>query len=363
MSSGSVVTILGHQPALWSGNRQNARSSQLSFVIASCTIFISTILIKCWSGLLYYTVPCYVLKMDVSGYFMHIERQRLCDITLGQLHRMAAHRITLGKVVRWRDCVDMSFVEYLTRVIILQDPCKDCYRRGTMLDWYALPRRKSLFFSDEGCGLPIGNLTSQLFSNVYLNELDQYVKRELKVRHYGRYVDDFYLVSTDCKWLLDMRRPIKEFLSTRLGLTVNDSKTCVCDVRMGVTFLGAYLKPYRRYVSNTTLRRIKDKLPGLASVESPDKLRSRLNSFLGVLSHYRSYRISRQIFYHLPYIYRFGHFLKGMRKFVIDKKGKRWMSKLTRSNGAHGEKHFVNTLGQLPVHLGSRYSRRDDADF
>jgi retron-type reverse transcriptase len=96
----------------------------------------------------------------------------------------------------------MEFVAWLTRVIIMQDPTQNCFRRGSLLSWQGLAYNKSLFYSQQGCGLPIGKLTSQLFSNVYLNELDQYVKRTLHCRHYGRYVDDFYVVTADRDWLL-----------------------------------------------------------------------------------------------------------------------------------------------------------------
>lgn len=265
-----------------------------------------------------YTVPCYVLKMDVKGYFMHIDRQRLLDITLRQLQRMGGHRVTTGLPGTWRERVDMDFVAYLSRLIILQDPIDDCRRKGTMLDWQGLSPSKSLFCSDEGCGLPIGNLTSQLFSNVYLNEFDQYVKRELGCRHYGRYVDDFYVVSADRDWLRSLQRPMADFLESQLGLTVNMGKTVVRDVCLGVEFLGAYLKPRRRYVSTASLNRMRRKVPTLSMTEDSEQLRSRLNSFLGILNHYRSYRLRKEMFYGLRHVYRHGHYLQGMTKYVLD---------------------------------------------
>ena len=265
-----------------------------------------------------YTRPCWVLKMDIRGYFMHISRQRLYGITVSQLRCMAAHRVTKGQQGTWRERVDMVFVEYLTRIIILQNPIDDCRRRGTLLDWWGLPDSKSLFCSDEGCGLPIGNLTSQLFSNVYLNEFDQYVKRVLKAKHYGRYVDDFYVVSADREWLRSLQRPMAAFLESHLGLTLNTDKTVICDVRQGVEYLGAYLKPRRRYVSRASLSRMEAKVPGLAAVADGEQLRSRLNSFLGILSHYKSYRIRRALYYDLPYVYRYGHYLRGMKKYVLN---------------------------------------------
>lgn len=265
-----------------------------------------------------YTKPCYVLKMDIRGYFMHINRQRLLDITLRQLERMGSHRINKGMHTRWCQRVDMDFVAYLSRLIILLDPIDDCRRRGTLLNWYGLPDSKSLFCSDEGCGLPIGNLTSQLFSNVYLNELDQYMKRELHCKHYGRYVDDFYVVSADRNWLRSLQRPIATFLASHLGLSVNANKTQICNVCYGIEFLGAFLKPRRRYVSRCSLSRIERKVPGLVNTTDPELLRCRLNSFLGILSHYKAYRIRRRLFYGLRFVYQYGYYLKGMNKYVFN---------------------------------------------
>ncbi len=264
-----------------------------------------------------YTEPCWVLKMDISGYFMHIVRQRLLNITLRQLGRMATHRVEKGARMLWKERTDMDFVKYLTREIVLQDPTKDCRRQGSVLDWYGLPRNKSLFYTGKGRGLPIGNLTSQLFSNVYLNELDQYMKRERKCRHYGRYVDDLYVVSADREWLLDLVKPVTEFLKERLGLDVNRDKTMVCDVRMGVEFLGAYLKPRRRYVRNSTVERMRQVLPQLAKVNDPREMRDRVNSMLGILSHYRSYHIARDVFYGFQPAWHFGYYVAGMKKYVL----------------------------------------------
>lgn len=263
-----------------------------------------------------YTRPCYVLKMDIKGYFMHIDRQRLLQIALRQLRKMASHRYFRGAGM-WREYADFDFLEYLTRVIVMLNPVNDCHRKGTALDWYGLPDEKSLFKSLPGYGLPIGNLTSQLFSNVYLNELDQFVKRQLHCHRYGRYVDDFYIVSADRNWLRTLQEPITRFLSDHLHLDVNSSKTVICDVRIGVEFLGAYLKPRRRYISTRSLRRIEQKIPQLRRVRSAEQLRNRLNSFLGILSHYRSYRIRRKLFYSLLNVYAYGYFTRGMAKFVV----------------------------------------------
>ena len=286
-----------------------------------------------------YREACYVLKMDIRGYFMHIDRQRLLGITLRQLRRMASHSVGVrasepairnrchdadGGIgvppsygMHWRDVVDMEFVAWLSEVIISQDPTAGCHRQGSLLGWQGLARDKSLFHSPAGCGLPIGNLTSQLFSNVYLNELDQYMKRTLHCRHYGRYVDDFYVASADRDWLLSLRSPIAAFLRESLGLDVNTGKTRICDVQRGVEFLGAFLKPRRRYVSNGTLSRMEAKVRAMDDGMPPEQLCSRLNSMLGLLSHYRCYHLRRGLFMPLAFAWCQGYFLQGMRKYVL----------------------------------------------
>lgn len=142
--------------------------------------------------------------------------------------------------------------------------------------------------------MPIGNLTSQLFSNVYLNVLDQFMKRELKCRHYGRYVDDFYVVSADREWLLSIVPKVKALLSERLGLVFHDGKLAVTSVWHGVEFLGAWLKPHRIYASRNCVGRIGRKLDVLA-LEQPQEWHAALNSYCGLLSHWNNYNIRRKL--------------------------------------------------------------------
>lgn len=212
----------------------------------------------------------------------------------------------------------MDFVFYLTREIVLLNPVVDCRVKGREDDWSDLPHDKSLFHSQEGCGLPIGNLTSQLFSNVYLGELDDYMKRVLRCRHYGRYVDDFFVVGADKHWLHSLIPHISAFLLSHLGLALHQGKLRILCVRQGVEFLGAYIKPWRRYVGNSCLRRMTRKLKALnESVSRYDpshheetylRLRASINSFLGVLSHYRSKALRTRLMYSMPCFFFYGKF-------------------------------------------------------
>ncbi len=253
-----------------------------------------------------YTVPCYIMKMDIRGYFMHIDRERLLGICLRTLRRMSDHRVSKYRPQRWRDVIDMEFVEYLTREIVTLNPINGCHIVGDPSEWAALPHDKSLYNSPEGCGLPIGNLTSQLFSNVYLNELDQYMKRELKCRHYGRYVDDFYVVSSDREWLLSLVPSVRAHLAG-LGLLFHDGKLSVTTAQHGVEFLGAWLKPHRVYATRGTVGRMRAKLRVLAASDRT-KWEASLNSFCGVLSHGANYRLRRRLMLSEPAFTKYGVF-------------------------------------------------------
>jgi retron-type reverse transcriptase len=110
-----------------------------------------------------------------------------------------------------------------------------------------------------GKGLPIGNLTSQLFANVYLNPLDHFVKEHARERRYVRYVDDFMIVGPRKEDLQRLKDEIDEFLGERLGLALHAHKSQVAPVRSGVGFLGYRVWPDRLRVRTSTLVRLRRK--------------------------------------------------------------------------------------------------------
>ncbi len=244
-----------------------------------------------------YKEPCYVLKMDICGYFMNIDRQRLLELVLQQLDANYGRRIS-KKGKRLGELLDYEVLRYLCEVIILNNPLLGCVRHGRSEDWDELPPSKSLFCSKPGFGLPIGNLTSQLFSNVYLNGLDQMMKRHCGCRHYGRYVDDFYVVSRSREVLQKAKQTAVKFLEEQRCLRVHPNKTIVRNAVHGVDFLGAYLKPYRMYIRNSTLRKMSNKMNMLKenlSVCTPQQVRDALNSFLGLMKRYKTYNLRNRI--------------------------------------------------------------------
>ena len=237
-----------------------------------------------------YRKTCYILKIDIKGYFMHIDRKKLLALCMETLERMRSRNI--GGEKPWDEEHDYALVSYLTTIFVLHDPLQGCQRRGRLDDWKGLPPSKSLFFSKEGCGLPIGNLTSQLFSNVYMNVFDQYCKRVLHCHRYGRYVDDAYVVSRDRAWLKLLVPKMREFLKTELGLQLHPDKIKRDDCMKGVSFLGAYIKPWRTYAYSDTVRRIRRKVRALDVCGcTPCYLCAAMSSYAGVFSHYKSRRV------------------------------------------------------------------------
>lgn len=146
------------------------------------------------------------------------------------------------------------------------------------------------FSTKPGIGLPLGNLTSQLLVNIYMNELDQYVKHILKAKHYIRYADDFVILSESRLELTSLLPVIQEFLDQRLKLTLHPDKIFIKTLASGVDFLGWVHFPDHRVLRTATKRRMFKKL---AINPSPE----RINSYLGLLQHGNTYRLQHQLMF------------------------------------------------------------------
>ncbi|MDR1882967.1 MAG: RNA-directed DNA polymerase, partial [Prevotella sp.] len=208
----------------------------------------------------------------------------------------------------WNDRLDYDLVLYLARTIIFNDPVKNCRLKGSLADWNGLPPNRSLFNSAEGCGLPIGNLTSQMFSNIYLTPFDNYVKRDLKFKHYGRYVDDFYLVHQDKEVLVDAVPKIAAYLRDELKLTLHPKKIYLQKYEHGILYTGAYVKPHRIYAGNRVKANMSKRLEELKSGErvNPSGLRCTVNSYLGIMKHYKTFDLRRKIMMNNAWVFKFG---------------------------------------------------------
>lgn len=258
--------------------------------------------------------PCYVMSLDIRGYFMHIVRKKLLEIATNSLRKMSSHRISKDSPKTWGEALDMDFMIWLTEIIVMLDPKQNCIICGSLEDWEGLDPAKSMLHLEDGLGLPIGNLTSQLFSNVYMNVFDQFMKRVLKCRYYGRYVDDAAIVSADKEWLLSLVPEIQRFLKSELGLDLHMGKLEISEVHRGVEFLGAFIKPYRTYISNHALSRMVTKIAEF-DFSKPWKVIRSVNSYLGIFRHTSSYNLCRKLLM-TKQILRLGIFNHDMTKFI-----------------------------------------------
>lgn len=252
-----------------------------------------------------YSRPCYILKLDIEGYFMHIDRSKLLSLCKQML-------------VFYKDKMDFPLVEYLLESIITSNPLEGCIRVGAPSEWEGLPDKKSLFKSPPGKGLPIGNLTSQLFSNVYMDMFDKFMY-SVSNAQYGRYVDDAYVVSSDRASLRRIIPLAKVFLKQKLDLDLNMDKVAIYSAYQGVEFLGAYLKPFRIYVSNRCLARMNKRIVHL-NKKSPLDVSNSVNSYLGITSHFRAYNIRKNwVEGPLAFSFQHGYYKKAILSYRLYK--------------------------------------------
>src|SRR3989344_1566035 len=141
----------------------------------------------------------------------------------------------------------------------------------------------------KGRGLPLGNLTSQLLVNVYMNEFDQYAKHKLKGKYYVRYADDFIFLSDHKKHLESLIPHIAEFLQSRLALSLHPDKLLIKTLASGVDFLGWVQFPDHRVLRTTTKRKM------LREVRNKSDKPETMQSYLGLLSHGNAKKLQSRI--------------------------------------------------------------------
>lgn len=192
------------------------------------------------------TCTCWVLKCDIRKFFANIDHGILKNI-------LARH---IG---------DKNILWLLAQVI----------------DSFHAEKKSSI-------GLPLGNLTSQLLVNIYMNEFDQFAKRELKAEYYIRYADDFVILHKNKKYLENLIPKISEFLKNNLKLFLHPDKVSIETLASGVDFLGWINFPHHRTLRTSTKRRMLKKLKRKNSLKNTV-------SYLGLLSHGNTHKLAVRI--------------------------------------------------------------------
>ena len=202
--------------------------------------------------------PAFYLKCDLANFFVSIDK----TVVLGQLARKVTEPWWMA----------------LASVILMHDPRHDVKVKGSVQELALVPPHKSLFNAPDGYGLPIGNLSSQFFANVLLDDLDQFCKHQVKARHYVRYVDDFVLLHDSPQWLNQAKQQIEKKLAD-LRLVLNPRKTILQPVARGVDMVGQVIKPWRRITRRRTLNVALDRLATMPTAD----LHQSGNSYFGLL--------------------------------------------------------------------------------
>lgn len=194
-----------------------------------------------------YTRPACYGQFDLKNFFCSIDKNILLEIMSQQVNKIMPEK-TRGEV------------QYLIKKIIFHDPTKNYHAKGDEKLFREIPQHKSLFHAPKSKGLPIGNLTSQFFANCYLNELDQFVKRELKIKHYLRYVDDFIVLATDQDQIAKWHSQIEKFLKNKLEMEMHPDKQKYGSVYAGIDFVGQFVKPEYTLIRRRVVKNFKTKL-------------------------------------------------------------------------------------------------------
>lgn len=223
----------------------------------------------------------YYLQGDIRNFFVSIDKQILFDLL--------------------KPKIEESWLFDLTSQVLFNDPRINCIRKSTTEQFARVPGHKTLFKTPAEKGLPIGNLTSQFFANVYLNELDQFVKHKLKAKHYYRYVDDFVVLDDSPKRLNQYFFEIESFLKSNLELELHPFKKRVAPISQGIDFIGFVHKPYHRKLRPRTISKMTslvrqwEKSPNAFSDEALVKIRNSMNSYFGLSKWAASFKLRQQL--------------------------------------------------------------------
>ena len=232
------------------------------------------------SGSNNFTKDCRILKLDIQTFFLSINKEILWQKVLK----------LINKKCRTSSRYDWPWITKIIHQIIFYD-YRDYHDVSSPKLNKLFPYHKSMKSTDWTYWLPLGNLTSQLFANIYLHELDHFVKHKLKVKYYGRYVDDFVLIHEDKEYLKRCQKTIENFLKERLKLTLHPKKRYLQYYKKWVRFLWVMIYPHYRALGKRTIYRWNQKMANLKKQTNP---RQTWKSYDGFALHHNNWRLRCQ---------------------------------------------------------------------
>lgn len=255
----------------------------------------------------------YYLQLDIQNFFNSIHRPTLLNNWLTLLKRHSPP--------------NQSLIAYVSSKILLQNVAKSAYIvSGSKTLLATIPKHKQLASSPPDTGIPIGSASSQLFANLYLNPLDHFIKHQLKIKGYVRYMDDLLLLGSSAKLLLTWQAQINEFLITQLKLQLHPKKQHLQLCRQGADYLGYKIYPHYLHLRSRNIKKFNNYLQFFnqlitnsnqfsfipnnsywqsiirqpLTIDYPllKKIEAVINSYLGLMKHANHYRLRKQIIDH-----------------------------------------------------------------
>lgn len=217
-----------------------------------------------------YTKQVYVLKCDIKKFFHSVSHQKLFEIIKNKIN-------------------DHKFLWLVWQII-----------SSFFIIAENFPQRELKKNFLEKRGLPIGNLTSQIFANIFLDKFDWFIKKQLRIKYYFRYADDFVIINSNPEYLNNIVNLIEEFLNTKLNLKLHPQKTEIRKFGQGVDFLGYVILPHyitlRTKTKKRVFKKIKDNKEKLdQNLISKNSFNQSLQSYYGIFMRCNSYKLKREL--------------------------------------------------------------------
>lgn len=239
----------------------------------------------------------YYLQLDIKNFFYTIDKGILFKMLNKQLVKDYNNKVTMTTIT-------LNEMLWLLHKIIFHDVTKDAIIKDKKEGLKNIPEHKTLFKVEKSKALPIGNLTSQFFANVYLNGFDNFCKRALKCKKYIRYVDDFVIFDDDKERLMEKKAKIEHYLCNDLKLSLRDG-TILKETKSGLDFLGYMVRPNYTLVRKRVVKNYKRKKAvfldsyeaqkGKMKLEEIKRFLSVQASFLGHIKHADSFRLKKKV--------------------------------------------------------------------
>lgn len=217
-----------------------------------------------------YTSPCWALKLDIRKFFDSVDH----GVLIGLLREKMADTQLLGLLENIIGSFHTCHAEFSSASKVLKQVQDDRV---------------------SGKGMPLGNLTSQLFANIYLDPLDKFAKHYLKAMYYLRYADDFIFLSDNLDELMGYLVEVARFLKSKLKLQLHPNKLILRKLKWGIDYVGYVALPHYNLPRRKTVKLILRQIARRKDAGNEDALAKALSSYLGYLRHVEAHKLTKRI--------------------------------------------------------------------